>query len=65
MSAPKIKARKIENGYVVSCNGKEFSSSSKAGAVAIAQELYCKEVAPVKAAELIDSLDKNTPLTEE
>jgi hypothetical protein len=56
--APKIKARKIENGYVLSCNGKEFSSTSKEGAVAIAQELYCKEVAPIKAVELINSLNK-------
>lgn len=59
--APKIKARKVENGYVVSCNGKEFLSSSPDGAIAIAKELYCKEVAPIKAAELIVSL---IPITE-
>lgn len=56
--APKIKARRIENGYVVSCKGKEFSSTSKEGAIAIITELYCKEVAPVKAEELIAALDK-------
>lgn len=59
--APKIKARKIENGYVVSCKGKEYTSGSAEGAIAIALELYCKEVAPIKATELINSL--NTPET--
>lgn len=58
---PKIKAKKIENGYIVSCNGREFSSTSADGAIAIAQELYCREVAPVKAAELINSLNTLEP----
>jgi hypothetical protein len=58
--APKIKARKIENGYVLSCKGREYSATSSEGAVVVAKELYCKEVAPVKAAELIASLDGET-----
>jgi hypothetical protein len=55
--APKIKARKIENGYVLSCKGREYSASSPEGAIIVAKELYCKEVAPIKAAELIAALD--------
>ncbi len=56
--APKIKARKVENGYVISCNGKEFLAADKDNAIIVVTELYRSKVAPIKATELINGLDK-------